>query len=158
MKFKISIITLALCFLSIIGSAAAAPLPLSAEASVADEKIETWADNHKRAASELGDWVTAYRSAARELFKWDAMHPEKSRIFVTWVTTHQGKGIDAFTAQYPDWARFNEIIKEYRSAICAFIVWCRFHPKASAALMQHPRALHWVGRHLYESSMKSKGD
>jgi hypothetical protein len=154
LKNRISTMTLVLCLLSCIVSASEAPLPSSATASAVEEKLETWADNHPRAAAELGEWVTLNRDAARKLFKWDAVHPEQSTTFVTWIITHQGKGIDAFTAQHTDWSRFNEIIKEYRSAIGDFIVWCRFHPKASMKLMLHPRALHWVGRHLYESSLK----
>ena len=150
MRYKSSFITVVVCFLSIIGGAVAVPLPSVAADPAAEEKIEIWAENHPRAASELGEWVNTYRDAARELFKWDSAHPEKSKIFVTWVITHQGKGIDAFTGQYADWPSFYEIIKGHRPAVGAFIVWCRFHPKAAAALMQHPRALLWVGRHLYD--------
>ena len=152
MKNKICFLTLVLCFQSSVGIVTAAPLPSSSAACIAEEKIETWADNHTRAAAELGEWVTINRDAAREIFKWDATHPEQSKTFVNWVITHQGKGIDAFTAQHMEWTRFNEIIRENHSAVSTFIVWCRFHPKASMALMQHPRALHWAGRHLYEFS------
>jgi hypothetical protein len=158
MNYKIILTIMVISFLSITGSAAAVALHLAAAIPVAEDTIENWADNYPRAASELGEWVNVHRDAARELFKWDSSHPEQSKAFVTWVITHQGKGIDAFTAQYTDWTRFSDIIKGHRPAVCAFIVWCRFHPKASAALMQHPRALHWVGRHLYESSLKGKGD
>jgi hypothetical protein len=151
MIYKFSIITVVLIFLGVIGGAAATPPPPSSAVSVAEEKIETWADNHPRAASELGEWVTINTDAARELFKWDAFHPEQSKLFATWVITHQGKGLDVFTLQHTDWHRFQAIIREHHSAVSAFMVWCRFHPKATMALMQHPRALHWVGRHLYES-------
>jgi hypothetical protein len=158
MEYKIVFIALAICFLSVIESVVAAPLPSPATASVVEENMETWAVNYPRAASELEVWVTTYRDTARALFKWDGFRPEQSKTFVIWVNTHQGKGIDVFSAQHTDWLRFNEIIVKYRSEMSAFVVWCRFHPKASTALMQHPRALHWVGRHLYKSSLKAKDD
>lgn len=149
MIFNIKYITTVICFLSFIGSAVAAPVPSATASAVAEEQIETWADNYPRAASELGNWVNTYKEAARQLFKWDSRHPEQTKLFVTWINTHQGKGIDVFTAQHTDWNRLKKIITCHSSALGDFIVWCRFHPKATASLMQHQRALHWVGRHLY---------
>jgi hypothetical protein len=148
MKYNPLIVISVICFLSLIGSAIAAPLSLV----TTEEKIETWAGNHPRAASELGAWVDIYKEAARQLFKWDSKHPEQTKLFVTWVNTHQGKGIDVFTAQHTDWNRLNRIIASQSTALSDFVVWCRFHPKATAALMQHQRALHWVGHHLYAST------
>jgi hypothetical protein len=29
------------------------------------------------------------------------------------------------------------------------MAWCRRHPPAAQALMNHPRALEWVGHNLY---------
>lgn len=129
---------------------------LAAAASVAEEKIEIWADSHPSAAFELGEWMNSNRAAARAFIRWDSTHPEQTRSFVTWVTTHQGKGIDVFASEHTDWNRFNEIIKEHRSAVVSFIVWCRFHPTASAALMRHPRALHWEWKHVFKSIYKAK--
>lgn len=152
MKYKLFIIISVICSLGLIGSAIAAPPPPLNTSTAGEEKIEMWADNHPRAASELGVWVNIYKEAARQLFKWDSRHPEQTKLFVTWVNTHQGKGIDVFTAQHTDWNRLNRIIVSHSSALGEFVVWCRFHPKATAELMRHQRALHWVGRHLYESS------
>lgn len=149
MGYKIVLTALAICFLSAIEGTAATLQSPSAATSVVDGSTETWAGNYQRAASELETWVTTYRDAARALFKWDACSPEQSKAFVIWIITHQGKGIDVFAAQHTEWARFNDIIGKYRSEMNTFVVWCRFHPKASASLMQHPRALHWLGRHLY---------
>src|SRR5450631_2366702 len=100
MNFTICFTMLALVFPGSFGRASAAMLPVPVAASSADEKIDTWADSHPRAASELGEWVDSNRNAARELFKWDSHHPDQSKTFVTWVTTHQGKGIDLFLAQH----------------------------------------------------------
>ena len=153
MNYKTSIILSVIFFMVFIGSAIAAPLPPAATTStVAVEKIETWADTHPRAASELGTWVNTYQEAAHQLFKWDFRHPEQTKLFVTWVNTHQGKCIDVFTAQHTDWNRLNRIITSHSTAMSGFVVWCRFHPKATAALMQHQRALYWVGQHLYAST------
>ncbi len=149
MKDIICFILSAICFISLIGNAIAEPLPLVNTSVAAEEKIETWADNHPRAASDLGAWVNTYKAAAHQLFKWDSRNPEQTKLFVAWVNTHQGKGIDVFTAQHTDWNRLNRITTSYGTALSDFIVWCRFHPKATAALMHHQRALHWVGHHLY---------
>ena len=141
-----------ICCLSLLGNAIAEPLLPVTTSVVAEEKIETWAANHPRAASDLGAWVNAYKDAAHQLFKWDSWHPEQTKLFVAWVNSHQGKGIDVFTAQHSDWSRLNKIMASYSVALSEFVVWCRFHPKATAALMHHQRALHWVGHHLYKSS------
>lgn len=152
MKYNLLIIISVISSLGHIGSAIAAPPPPVTVSSIAEEKIETWADNHPRAANELGIWVNTYKEAAHQLFKWDFRHPEQTKLFVTWVNTHQGKGIDAFTAKHSDWNRLNRMVMCHNSALVGFVVWCRFHPKATAALMQHQRALHWVGRHLYATT------
>ena len=152
MKYNPLVIILIICFLSLIGSALAAPLPSANTSTVAEEKIEAWADIHPRAANELRIWVNTYKEAALQLFKWDFKHPEQTKLFVTWVNTHQGKGIDAFTAKHSEWNRLNRIVMCHNSALVGFVVWCRFHPKAIAALMHHQRALHWVGSHLYSST------
>ena len=152
MKYKTHIIATAVCFLNLIGGVIAAPLPSATTSTVAEERIEAWADNHPRAASELGIWIHTYKEAARQLFKWDSRHPEQTKLFVTWVNTHQGKGADVFAAQHTEWNRLHRIITCHSTALGDFVVWCRFHPKAIAALMRHQRALNWVGRHLYESS------
>ena len=152
MKYIIRIILSVFFSLSLLGSAIAS-FPPSVNASiVAEEKIETWAENHPRAASELGAWVYTHKEAAHQLFKWDSKHPEQTKRFVAWVNTHQGKGIDVFTTKHADWNCLNRIATSYSTALSDFVVWCRFHPKATAALMHHQRALHWVGHHLYVSS------
>jgi hypothetical protein len=158
LKYMVISALLAFGFLRIFTYAEAADLPVSIAVSNADEKIDAWADSHPRAASDLGEWINSNRNAAREVFRWDSLHPEQSKIFVSWVTTHQGKGIDLFLARHTDWKRFSEVVKGHRSAVGAFVVWCRFHPKASEALMQHSRALHWVGHHLFGSYLKVKDD
>ena len=152
MKNKTLIISV-ICFLGLIGNAIATPLPPVTISTVSEEKIETWADTYPRAASELGEWVNTYEEAARQLFKWDFRHPEQTKLFIIWVNTHQGKSVDIFKAQHnTEWNRFNKIITSHSAALSDFVVWCRFHPKATAVLMQHSRALHWVGRHLYLST------
>jgi len=147
---------LCIVFLGIILSAGYVPVPLLFAAPAAEEKIESWADIHPRAAAELGEWVNTYKEAAQAIFRWDFLYPDQTKIFVAWSNTHQGKGVEVFAAEHTDWNRFNRITREHRAAVGSFIVWCRFHPKASLTLMQHPRALHWVGKNLYKYITKAK--
>jgi hypothetical protein len=150
MKSKMSIITIVISCLIIFGYSGLIPLYSVASDSPAEEKIETWADNHPRAATELGEWVSTHREAAQAIFKWDSKHPEQSKSFVMWVISHLGKRIDVYTEEHADLRRFNKIVESHRDAVNTFVVWCRFHPKATAALMQHPGALHWIGQHVYK--------
>lgn len=150
MKSKTGILTIAISFLIIFGNSALFPLFSAASDSPAEEKIESWADNHPRAASELGEWVNTHKEAAQAIFKWDSKHPEQSKLFVTWVISHLGKKIDVFTEDHEEWRSFIKLIESHHDAVSSFVVWCRYHPKATAALMQHPGALHWVGKHLYK--------
>lgn len=124
------------------------PLYSVASDSPANEKIETWADNHPRAATELVEWMDNHKEGAQAITKWDYKHPEQSKSFVTWVITHLGKKIDVFIEKHEDWKRFNRIVVSHREALNALVVWCRFHPKASAELMHHPKALNWAEHHL----------
>jgi hypothetical protein len=112
--------------------------------------LERWADVHPEAARELGDWTRAHPQAARRFFDWDGHHPEKAHEFVFWTIAHPAEGLDAFAATHPGWPFFNEVMARHRPAAEAFMFWCRRHPPAAEALMNHPRALEWVGHHLYQ--------
>jgi len=112
--------------------------------------LERWAEVHPEAARELGDWAHAHPQAAQRFFEWDGHHPEKSHEFVTWTIMHPAQGIDAFIATHPRWPFFDEIMAKHRPAADAFMAWCRRHPPAAEALMNHPRALEWAGHNLYK--------
>ena len=111
--------------------------------------IEAWVAGFPRASEDLRLWVASHGGEAKVLFRWDARRPEQTKEFVSWVTSHQGKGIDSFVERHREWRRFDRIVREHRQLLCDFVVWCRFHPKASAALMDTPRALHRYGRYYY---------
>jgi hypothetical protein len=111
--------------------------------------LEEWSANHPQASRELGEWVRTHPEAAARFFEWDAHHPERSKIFVGWAITHPGLSIDAFVAMHPSWPLFDQIMERHRPAAESFLFWCRRHPPAAAALMDHSSALDWAGRHLY---------
>ena len=60
------------------------------------------------------------------------------------------QGLDAFVRTHPGWPFFNEIMERHRPAAEGFMAWCRRHPPAAQALMNHPRGLEWAGHHLYQ--------
>ena len=111
--------------------------------------IEQWSGNHPQASEELGGWVKAHPDAAARFFDWDAQHPERAHEFVTWTLYHPALGIDAFVALHPGWPQFDQIAQHHRPAANAFMAWCRRHPRAAEALMNHPGGLYWAGHHLY---------
>jgi hypothetical protein len=111
--------------------------------------LEQWSVNHPQASRELGQWVRAHPDAAARFFEWDAHHPERSRIFVGWAITHPGLSIDAFVVVHLGWPLFDQIMERHRPAAESFLLWCRRHPPAAEALMDHRSALDWAGRHLY---------
>jgi hypothetical protein len=119
--------------------------------------LDQWAANHPEAAQELGDWVRTHPEAAARFFEWDAHHPERSRLFVIWAVNHAGLSIDVFVATHPDWPIFDQSMERHRPAAEAFLRWCRRHPPAAAALMNHPGALDWAGRHLYTDYWQNPG-
>ena len=124
-------------------------------ASVAErreEGIERWAGNHPDAARELGVWVQTHPQAAALFLEWDGHNPERSHEFVTWVITYPAQPIEGFVATHPGWPYFARIMESHRPAAEAFMAWCRRHPQAAEALMNHPGGLDWAGRHLYASS------
>jgi hypothetical protein len=124
-------------------AAAAAPPPATPTG------LEQWSANHPEASRELGEWVRTHPDAAARLFEWDGHHPEKSKLFVTWALTHPAMTIDAFAAEHPGWPVFDQIIERHRPAAETFLLWCRRHPPAAEALMNHSGGLDWAGRHLY---------
>lgn len=111
--------------------------------------LEAWERHHPEASRELGAWVKAHPHAARKLFAWDAGHPERSREFVTWAITHPGEGVGLFAGTHRGWRTFDDLVLNHRPAANDFIAWCRRHPRAAEALMNHPGGLDWAGRHLY---------
>jgi hypothetical protein len=121
----------------------AAPGPAPSAAS-----IEQWNVNHPEAARDLCAWVRTHPDAAHQFFEWDAHHPDRSHEFVTWAITHPGENIDWFVQQHPGWQTFDVMTETHRPAANSFIVWCRRHPRAAEALMDHPRGLEWAGNHL----------
>jgi hypothetical protein len=123
------------------------PPPTMAPAPV---PLERWAQVHPEAARELGDWARNHPEAAQRFFEWDGRHPEKAHEFVTWTVTQPSGGLDAFVATHPGWPFFKDVVERHRPAGEAFIVWCRRHPAAAEALMNHPRGLEWAGHHLYK--------
>ncbi len=111
--------------------------------------LDMWSRNHPVASRELGGWVKGHPRAARLFFEWDGTHPERSHAFVTWAITHPAQPIRAFIATHPGWPTFDQIAASHRPAANAFMGWCRRHPRAAEALMNHPGGLRWAGDHLY---------
>lgn len=120
--------------------------------------LDNWANNHPEASRELGTWVQNHPEAARLFFDWDSQHPDKSHEFVAWSVNHPQQPIATFIDLHPNWPVFDQIAANHRPAANAFMDWCRRHPPAAMALMNHPGGLAWAGHHLYASSweMKSK--
>lgn len=135
-----------------VGSSVACARPVAMVSAPAPIGLDAWEHDHPEASRELGAWVKAHPHAARKLFGWDAHHPERSKAFVTWAITQRGEGIGAFAQTHPRWESFDELMLHHRPAANAFIGWCRRHPGAAEALMNHPGGLDWVGRHLYAGS------
>jgi hypothetical protein len=117
-----------------------------------EASLETWSGNHPQASEELGVWVRNHPQAAAQFFEWDAHNPERAHEFVTWTITHPGQPIDVFVATHPGWPYFDRIAMSHRPGADAFMAWCRRHPNAAEALMNHPGGLAWAGHHLYASS------
>ena len=112
-------------------------------------------EDHERLdarSRELGLWVKNHPEAAERFFAWDGRHPEHSKEFVTWAIMHPGQSIDVFVMERRGWPIFDEIMERHRPAAEAFTGWCRRHPRAAEALMNHPRGLEWAGHHLYQDS------
>jgi len=122
---------------------AAAPEPMG---------IEMWERNHPEASRELGLWVKNHAVAARQFFAWDAHHPVRSHEFVTWSISHPGEGIKVFAMTHPHWEYFEDIALNHVPAANTFMAWCRRHPEAAEALMNHQSGLDWAGHHLYAGS------
>ena len=156
MKFHFNAVAVSGAMLVIMGYAATVTPTPAAAIPLREAAIERWADNHPEAAADLGNWVKNHPQAARKFFTWDGTHPVRSKMFVTWAITHPGEGIDLFVAQHPGWPYFNEIMMKDRPAAQTFIVWCRRHPRAAQALMNHPGGLQWAGNHLYRAYWEMK--
>lgn len=114
--------------------------------------MERWAENHPVASEELGGWVRQHPEAASLFFQWDSQHPERAHEFVTWTIRHPGQPIEGFVATHPGWQYFDRICEHHRPAADLFMAWCRRHPEAAEALMNHPGGLYWAGTHLYAGS------
>ena len=138
-----------ICLMIFIGSNALAPVTSVAAVAMAKQGVDDWVATHPRAVKEFEEWVISNRSVAQALFRWDNNHPDQSKVFVMWILTHQGKGIDVFAAQHLEWTHLNRIIRENRDAMEDFVVWCRFHPKATGQLIKNRRALYYFGQHLF---------
>jgi hypothetical protein len=89
--------------------------------------IERWAENHPAASQELGGWVQQH-------------------------INHPNQPIEGFVATHPGWQYFDRISEHHRPAADLFMAWCRRHPEAAEALMNHPGGLYWAGTHLYAGS------
>jgi hypothetical protein len=111
--------------------------------------LEQWSRNHPEASRELGLWVRNHPDAARKFFEWDSTHPARSKEFVTWSIMNRAQPIDTFIATHLNWQYFDEIAAHHRPAANAFMDWCRRHPEAAEALMNHSGGLRWAGDHLY---------
>jgi hypothetical protein len=114
--------------------------------------MERWGETHPAASQELGVWVQTHPDAAARFFEWDGHHPERAHEFVTWSIYHPAQPIEGFVATHPGWQYFDQIVLHHRPAADAFMAWCRRHPQAAEALMNHPGGLDWAGHHLYASS------
>jgi hypothetical protein len=112
--------------------------------------LEHWALIHGEAARDLGVWIHTQRKAARRLFEWDGKHPEESHELVTWLLANPNVDLDVFTNHHREWRLLVDLVTNHRVAMDAFMTWCRRNRPAVEALMIHPRALEWVGHHLYE--------
>lgn len=112
--------------------------------------LEHWSLIHGEAARDLGVWAHTYRPAARRLFDWDGQHPEESHDFVMWLIGNPKVDLDVFITHHMEWRFLTELATKHRPAIESFTMWCRRNHPAVEALMIHPRALEWVGHHLYE--------
>lgn len=132
--------------LAIAGIACARPAVAAAPAPAG---IEAWERNHPEAARELGGWARTHAEAARKFFTWDGRHHERAHEFVTWAINHPNEGIRAFADSHRGWEGFDDIALNHVPAANAFIAWCRRHPQAAEALMNHPAGLEWAGHHLY---------
>jgi hypothetical protein len=134
--------------LAIVGGAGcAAPTAVVAPPPAAG--IESWSQRFPPASQALGEWVRLHPQAAGLFFKWDGAHPERAKEFVTWAILYPGQPIGVFVAAHPGWPVFDQIAMNHRPAAEAFMGWCRTHPRAAEALMNHPRGLEWAGHHLY---------
>lgn len=156
MKFHFKALIVLVALLIVQGFTATILPPPAVAMPSREAAIESWADNHPEASTELGNWVKNHPQAARKFFEWDSTHPERSKQFVTWAITHPGEGIEVFVTQHPGWPIFDEIMEQHRPAAQAFIAWSRHHPQAAEALMNHPGGLHWAGNHLYKSYWEMK--
>ena len=152
MKKIFTLLALTFAFFSVCGCATAPPPPPPPYPS--EGGIERWADNHPEAAADLGNWVKNHPQAARRFFEWDGTHPERSKMFVTWAITHPAEGVGVFIKEHPGWPIFDEIMERHFPAAQAFVFWCRHHPEAAEALMNHPRGLQWAGNHLYRAQLE----
>jgi len=132
----------------------AAALLVPAMAMAEPAGLTMWSRNHPQASRELGLWVKGHPEAAERFFTWDGHHPERSKEFVTWTIAHPGDTIDVFVMERRGWPVFDEIMERHRPAAEAFMAWCRRHPRAAEALMNHPRGLEWAGHHLYRDSWR----
>ena len=148
MKHTKRIVLIFFTIIVAIGSITLMPQHSIALASNSDAKIESWAESHPLAASELKEWMITHREGAQAIIKWESNHPEQLRTFVTWVVTHLGIKVDVFLEEHADWRRFIRMVESHHEDINEFVVWCRFHPKATTELIQHPRALHWFEKQV----------
>jgi hypothetical protein len=156
MKFHFNVVAVLVALLVIQGCAATVTPPPAVAIPPREAAIERWADNHPEAASDLGNWVKNHPQAARKFFEWDSTHPDRSKLFVIWAITHPVEEIDVFVEQHHGWQYFDEIMERHRPAAQTFIAWCRKHPRAAEALMNHPGGLQWAGNHLYRAYWEMK--
>lgn len=125
-----------------VGAAGCAHHPSKAEAS-----IGRWNEHHPEAARDLCQWVGAYPDASRRLFEWESNHPERAHDFVTWAIHHPNQGVGAFVDAHPGWSNLDFLAETHRPGANAFLDWCRRHPRAAEALMNHPDGLQWASHH-----------
>ena len=125
-------------------AAAATPLP-------------QWKDKNPQAAQALQEWVRKNPNAARRLFAWDGAHPEQTKAMVDWALDKPRDDAIAFHTKHQDWPTFQELLDKHRDALNDFLAWARQNPEAAKDLMSHPRALEWVGKHLYPPGTRQAG-
>jgi hypothetical protein len=123
-------------------AAAATPLP-------------QWKDKYPQAAQALRDWVRKNPEAAKRLFAWDGAHPEQTKALVNWALDKPRDDAIAFHTKHQDeWPEFQELLDKHRNSLNDFLAWARQNSDAAKDLMEHPRALQWIGKNLYPPSTR----
>jgi hypothetical protein len=118
--------------------------------------ISGWDKNHPEAASSLASLVRSNAVGAGRMFLWNRDHPLRSQSFVAWINEHQDQTLDDFISSHRYWPVVDLVMKPYRATFEAFIAWGRAHPDATRELASEPKALAWVGFHVFGDQWDSR--